>query len=89
MQHSPVSPKQYNSFQNSKKIILDKLLIIFTYYCGKASKYNYNELLSKSFMEMMAAIALTCGITLTRGMHMWVVIENVYHAKARKVTMDF
>lgn len=50
---SPYRTIDYRSLEHSKQNTIKQLELVFTFYAGKGSKYNYQELQEKSFTDMV------------------------------------
>lgn len=53
---SPLEAPSYNKLKLDKKAVVKKLLYLFTYYSARSSRYSYNELPEKYFMEMFCDV---------------------------------
>jgi hypothetical protein len=59
--------------------------LVFVYYCGKGSKYNYLELQEKYFMEMATDLFSLAGKEkeFGRKSQKWVRIATLYYTKGK------
>jgi hypothetical protein len=83
VRESPFKSKDYQKLENNKQTIIKKLLTVFTYYCGKVSKYNYLDMQEKYFMEMVCEVWAFAGKEnqMQRNSQKWVSVATLYYAK--------
>ncbi len=87
---SPLEAPSYNKLKLDKKAVVKKLLYLFTYYSGRSSRYSYNELPEKYFMEMFCDIWADAGKPIKEKYSPeWNDLRMLYYSKGKKNSLDF
>ena len=80
---SPYKNRSYQSLEHSKQTAVKQLELVFTFYAGKGSKYNNQELPEKYFTEMVAELFQLAGMeqSINRKSQKWLSISTLYYTK--------